>query len=674
MKRCPECRRDYYDDSLLYCLDDGSMLLDGPASFGSGKQSDRGIGEDDARTLVKTGDLDENQIGKTSLHSSGTTAETETLNTSQLPAVHRPPTRFKPHRVIILLSLAGLGAIIAVGYFMVSRQKSAPLPFGKIGISKVTNEGNVDSAAISPDGKYIAYVTIDGGSNILWTKHLATNSRVQLTTASNGSALVVSDFSKDGNYVVYGQQTAETAGWDLYQVPVLGGLAKKLLSGITIPPSLSPDGVSVAFIRGDLNSSESSISIAKSDGSDERVLYRWNPPECAGPSLEWSPDSKRIAFDYTAADGEMTIGMIDTANGAIKLPISRKFNVITRIRWLKEGGAILFSGQSQAAEPNKIWILPDGTLDPKLVTTDLDSYSAYSLGITEDDKTLASVQQQSTSTVYISPAADLHSSRRMSSRIGKHDGTWGLIWDNKGRLFSVSEEGVKSETWLLDPDAPNPRLAMEESVLDSLNVTPDGKYFVFISKRSGAWAIWRADVDGGNFKQMPTGDVVMSPGISISSDGKWILFTSQTGNNVYRTSIDGGEPEVYVKEGPAFSPQTSPDGSLLSYIVWNEQKEPQLKINKVVGQSTSEYKTFPLPKSFSFIYRWAPDGHSIIYSDTVGRVSNLWQLSLETGKAKEITDFTSETIYNFAYSLDGKKLAIARGIYLSDAILISDAK
>lgn len=32
MKRCPECRRDYYDDTLLYCLDDGAGLLEGPAS------------------------------------------------------------------------------------------------------------------------------------------------------------------------------------------------------------------------------------------------------------------------------------------------------------------------------------------------------------------------------------------------------------------------------------------------------------------------------------------------------------------------------------------------------------------------------------------------------------------------------------------------------------------
>lgn len=33
MKRCPECRRDYTDETLNFCLDDGSALLDGPASM-----------------------------------------------------------------------------------------------------------------------------------------------------------------------------------------------------------------------------------------------------------------------------------------------------------------------------------------------------------------------------------------------------------------------------------------------------------------------------------------------------------------------------------------------------------------------------------------------------------------------------------------------------------------
>ena len=34
MKRCPQCRRDYTDETLNYCLDDGSMLVSGPASPG----------------------------------------------------------------------------------------------------------------------------------------------------------------------------------------------------------------------------------------------------------------------------------------------------------------------------------------------------------------------------------------------------------------------------------------------------------------------------------------------------------------------------------------------------------------------------------------------------------------------------------------------------------------
>jgi len=32
MKRFPECRRDYCDETLLYCLDDGAALLEGSAS------------------------------------------------------------------------------------------------------------------------------------------------------------------------------------------------------------------------------------------------------------------------------------------------------------------------------------------------------------------------------------------------------------------------------------------------------------------------------------------------------------------------------------------------------------------------------------------------------------------------------------------------------------------
>src|SRR5687768_16047197 len=51
MKRCPECRRDYYDDSLLYCLDDGNPLLQGQAS-GSDTPSSGSGAFDEPQTAI----------------------------------------------------------------------------------------------------------------------------------------------------------------------------------------------------------------------------------------------------------------------------------------------------------------------------------------------------------------------------------------------------------------------------------------------------------------------------------------------------------------------------------------------------------------------------------------------------------------------------------------------
>ncbi|MEO7659673.1 MAG: hypothetical protein ABIV48_08660 [Pyrinomonadaceae bacterium] len=38
MKRCPECRRDYYDDTLFYCLDDENALLEGSVTPSGGNE------------------------------------------------------------------------------------------------------------------------------------------------------------------------------------------------------------------------------------------------------------------------------------------------------------------------------------------------------------------------------------------------------------------------------------------------------------------------------------------------------------------------------------------------------------------------------------------------------------------------------------------------------------
>lgn len=60
MKRCPECRRDYLDDTLRFCLDDGSELLEGPSSFDTptvsmrAPDSERGGGLTEATRIFGT--------------------------------------------------------------------------------------------------------------------------------------------------------------------------------------------------------------------------------------------------------------------------------------------------------------------------------------------------------------------------------------------------------------------------------------------------------------------------------------------------------------------------------------------------------------------------------------------------------------------------------------------
>jgi len=70
--------------------------------------------------------------------------------------------------------------------------------------------------------------------------------------------------------------------------------------------------------------------------------------------------------------------------------------------------------------------------------------------------------------------------------------------------------------------------------------------------------------------------------------------------------------------------------------------------------------------------RWSPDQKGLQYHLTRKGASNVWQQPLSGGDPYPITDFTSELIYNFAWTRDGKQLLVVRGNNVSDVVLISN--
>ena len=85
-------------------------------------------------------------------------------------------------------------------------------------------------------------------------------------------------------------------------------------------------------------------------------------------------------------------------------------------------------------------------------------------------------------------------------------------------------------------------------------------------------------------------------------------------------------------------------------------------------------KVFPLPATVAgglSIIHWTPDGRAISFINSVNGVGNIWEQPVEGGPPKAVTHFTSDKIFCFDWSRDGR-LALSRGTDTTDAMLIKN--
>ncbi len=117
----------------------------------------------------------------------------------------------------------------------------------KFQVTKITDSGKVELAAISGDGRYVCYARRDHGLSGLWLHQVATHSEVQIlpTDAIGFEGLT---FSPDGNHIYYVRADKSDPGFKyLYVMPVLGGSNRLLIRDIDSPVGFSPDGPSGSF-------------------------------------------------------------------------------------------------------------------------------------------------------------------------------------------------------------------------------------------------------------------------------------------------------------------------------------------------------------------------------------------------------------------------------------------
>lgn len=590
--------------------------------------------------------------------------------------------------------LIALAVLLAAGFGVYSFvNRSGPQPFKDFTVTQVTNTGRAELAAISPDGKYVLHLQNDNGMQSLRLRNIATGSDTQIVAPAppRYKSLI---FSPDGNYV-YFRQLINSIGsdWDLYRMPVLGGIAQLVARDVDSGITFSPDARQIAYVRAnDPEMGKYRLLSANPDGREETVLAIENIEgvgnEAYPPFAAWSGDGREIAYSYAK--------MTDQP-GAIKAfeLASRRFSVLGRLpnsltfelcwpskrHWLMllhtENGPNFASPQIAAIS------VPDGKLYP--VTRDTNSYSTLTLSA--DGKTAATVQVKVNSTLDLLPGSGESAQTAASSRSPFDDVSafdWSsdekLIVSDGSQLLRVGRDNVRELALTSDPGA---------AVL-SLARCSNNYVLVSWAYHGGRddRAIWRINPDGSDPKQLSKGSYDIAP--SCSPDGRWAYYVDGL-RTLMRVAVDGGRPEIVPGSKVPNSDRLlgsgdfSPDGRSLvviadTYDPVTQRGKPKLAIvalDSTSASASAPHLLDPHPGIVAgSIYtggaRFSPDGKSVVYVIRENGIGNLWMQPIDGGPGHQITKFTSGLIAGFRWSPDRKTLAVMRTHNSSDVVVLRE--
>jgi serine/threonine protein kinase len=568
--------------------------------------------------------------------------------------------------------LAGIVALgLASGYLLLHRRVSSTPSvvsnFQRMKIVKLTDSGEIGIAAISPDGRYVAYSVKEGPQSSLWVRQVAIESAVKIIAASGGHYRGLA-FSPDNDYLYFlRNRNDDNAVADAYVIPVLGGTARPLVQDVDVGVGISPDGERVAFVRG-LQPQLSQLLVANSDGSGEHVVgdpvkahlgkfWSYELPS-------WSRDGKWIASTINSTTSGASVFVCPVQGGAaVVLPFANAFGA----SWLPDQSGLLVNAKTNDNHA-QIWLQPYPKGEAQRLTNDLNDYSKVT--VTTDGKEFAALQQQDSYS--ISVGASSQADQLTAFGTNKSDGL-GLAWTPDGRLLS---EDVQSRFWLTQANGKD-----HVMIFDGKGEMPYGDFstcgggsFLLLDRMNGG--IWRVDTTGRNYRALSTEKGASDP--DCSSEGNSMIYSSNSekGANLMGGPIAGGTAENLLgKSYPVVVGRYSPDGKRIGVMLAEDERSGHVKLAVMNSRTRSIEKTYTIslgswPDNMQGGLRWTADGQALLFPLVREGTTDLWMQAVSGGPPRQITH--SGHVVAYALSPDGKRLAITRATSSRDVVLFSD--
>ena len=613
----------------------------------------------------------------TAIHSG--VISTQNSMPQQMSSAEYIVSEIRSHKVAfgggLILLLVVVGAVFSIyKYSGFGSSGKKELSLADATITKLTTNGKATWAAISPDGKYVAHIQRDGVETSIYLRQVATQSNVRIVAPDENAFLQDLYFSPDGNYIYYNSFGPDALHRSLFRVPTLGGESRKVKEDLFRVISFSPDGAQFAFSRrvGDLFQ----LLTSNADGSDEQKLLETNPKEGLD-NIAWSPDGKKIVYEIFKFElwenkdsGTTSLYEIQIADRSTRRFSVKDWSHIFSLSWLPDSNSLLMLA-SEKKEPIQVWQIsyPDGTA--KRLTNDPDGYIAMSASA--DLGTLAVVKSTTTSNIWVAPTSDPNLVRPATS--GSERTAEGPSWSPDGRIFFNFSSRGNSDIWSVNPDGSSlNQITSTTEREDFPIVSPDGQTIAY-STYDGSSQGWLRNADGSNLRPITKGGAVGDWLLQdFSPDGRWLFFAELSNNKfaLWKTAADGSGEPIKISDKNLDGIAFSPDGKQMAYVNLGA-KPVRLEISPI--DSSDPVKTLQLCATCGGSLRWSPDGRFLVYTDTANTgAGNLMAQPVSGGEPRKLTNFTSEQIYRFCYSRDGKQIAYARGTQTSDVLLYSNIK
>jgi Tol biopolymer transport system component len=386
------------------------------------------------------------------------------------------------------------------------------------------------------------------------------------------------------------------------------------------------------------------------------------------PGATWSPDGRTIAVPLMRfrQQPRFTLYTVTVANGILRELHSSPY-LIGRAMWLPEGGSLLLVLDDREGR-GQLWAVTFPQGEVERLTNDLTNYRAR-IDLKRNAETLAAIAGNLVSNIWRVLGADTLKAKQVTSlnlpllRISETPNGILLANSGDGKLWAFSPDGKERALFTDFNDVGAPTICARFVVLN-----------LYVS---GTSEMMRFDADGSNPVKLASGDVgdpVCSP------DGRYIYYVGMgPPQKIWRISVSGGPPveiSTVLGENVIGRLSISRDGKFLAYPYEEFTPTPKTKFAIVPADGGPPLKKLDAPAG---VYGegaplLSPDGKSLEYFLTRNGYSNIWEQPLDGGEPRQLTRFTSGRIFDFNWSVDGKRLLLSRGEVSSDVVLLSNLK